>query len=35
LIRIIKEARVKYDPGKMIDRYIGIYEKLNGGEPLT
>lgn len=35
LIRIMKETRVKYDVGKMIDRYIGIYEKLNGGEPLA
>ena len=35
LTRIMKEARVKYDPEKMIDRYIGIYEKLNGGELLA
>lgn len=35
LIRIMKETRAKYDVGKMVDRYIGIYETLNGGKPLA
>jgi glycogen synthase len=35
LIRIMKETRMKYDGQKMIDRYVGVYEKLNGGEPLA
>lgn len=33
--RIMKEARQKYDLGNMIAEYIRIYEKLNGGRPLT
>ncbi|MDO9586048.1 MAG: hypothetical protein Q7I93_06150, partial [Syntrophales bacterium] len=33
--RIMKEAREKYDPGKMIAAYIRIYERLNNGEPLA
>lgn len=33
--RIMKEAREKYDLGKMIAAYIRIYEKLNNGKPLT
>ena len=32
--RIMKEAREKYDMGKMIAAYIRIYEKLNNGKPL-
>jgi glycogen synthase len=35
LKRIMKETRVKYSLDKMIDQYIRVYEKLNGGEPLT
>ena len=35
LIRIMKETRMKYDVQKMIDRYVGVYERLNGGEPLA
>jgi len=35
LIRIMKETRMKYAPVKMIDRYVGVYERLNGGEPLA
>jgi len=33
--RIMKEAREKYDPGKMIAAYIRIYERLNKGKPLV
>jgi glycogen synthase len=33
--RIMKEARGKYDLGNMIAEYIRIYERLNGGRPLT
>jgi glycogen synthase len=33
--RIMKEAREKYDLGSMIDSYIRIYERLNGGKPLV
>ena len=32
--RIMREARQKYDPKKMIDRYIDAYEELSGGIPL-
>jgi len=32
--RIMKEAREKYDPGSMINSYIRVYERLNGGKPL-
>jgi glycogen synthase len=35
LKRIMKEAREKYDQRNMIAEYIRIYEKLNGGKPLT
>jgi len=35
LRRIMEEAREKYDPENMIAEYIRIYEKLNGGRPLT
>ncbi len=33
--RIMKEAREKYDLGKMIAAYIRIYERLNNGKPLA
>jgi len=33
--RIMKEAREKYDQRNMIAEYMRIYEKLNGGKPLT
>jgi glycogen synthase len=33
--RIMREAREKYDLGKMIAAYIRIYEKLNKGKPLA
>ena len=33
--RIMREAREKYDQRNMIAEYIRIYEKLNGGKPLT
>lgn len=33
--RIMREAREKYSIKKMIDEYIGVYEKLNGGRPLS
>jgi glycogen synthase len=33
--RIMKESRGKYDLGNMIAEYIRIYERLNGGRPLT
>ncbi len=32
--RIMREAREKYDPGSMINSYIRVYERLNGGKPL-
>jgi glycogen synthase len=32
--RIMKETRREYDPEKMIDRYVELYEMLNGGMPL-
>lgn len=32
--RIMKEARSRHDLQKMVDQYIGIYERLNGGAPL-
>jgi glycogen synthase len=34
ILRIMKEARERYDLGNMIAAYIRIYEKLNGGKPL-
>jgi len=33
--RIMKEAKEKYDLGNMIAEYIRIYERLNGGRPLS
>ncbi len=33
--RIMKEARARYDLGSMIAQYIRIYERLNGGQPLS
>ena len=33
--RIMREAREKYSIKKMIDEYIGVYEKLNGERPLS
>ncbi|MCK9274687.1 MAG: glycogen/starch synthase [Syntrophales bacterium] len=33
--RIMKETRQKYDLGNMIAKYIGTYERLNGGKPLV
>jgi glycogen synthase len=33
--RIMKEARQRHDPERMIDGYIRIYEELNGGLPLV
>lgn len=33
--RIMKEAREKYNLGNMITEYIRIYERLNGGRPLS
>lgn len=33
--RIMREARKKYDLDTMIDAYVGLYETLNGGEPLA
>ncbi|MDD5167942.1 MAG: glycogen/starch synthase [Syntrophales bacterium] len=35
LRRIMKEAREQYDLGNMIADYIRIYERLNGGQPLS
>jgi glycogen synthase len=35
LKRIMKETREKYDLKTMIDRYVRVYEKLNGDEPLA
>ncbi|MHB8772791.1 MAG: glycogen/starch synthase [Syntrophales bacterium] len=32
--RIMRETRQAYDPEKMVDRYIEVYETLNGGVPL-
>jgi len=34
LRRIMREARERYDLGRMIAEYIRIYERLNGGRPL-
>lgn len=33
--RIMRETRQRYDPERMIDEYIHVYEELNGGAPLT
>lgn len=35
LKRIMVEAREKYSLGKMIAEYVRIYERLNGGRPLS
>ena len=35
LVRIMKEARTRYDLRSMIAEYIRIYERLNGGRPLS
>jgi len=32
--RIMREARQQYDLDTMIDRYMAVYERLNGGKPL-
>ena len=32
--RIMRETRQKYDLETMIDRYMAVYERLNGGKPL-
>jgi len=32
--RIMRETRQEYDPEKMVDRYIDLYETLSGGIPL-
>jgi glycogen synthase len=33
--RIMKESRKKYDLNTMVDEYLKVYEKLNGGHPLV
>jgi glycogen synthase len=33
--RIMREAREKYDLDTMVDEYLKVYEKLNGGLPLA
>jgi glycogen synthase len=33
--RIMKEARQKYDLDTMVDEYMRVYERLNGGNPLA
>jgi glycogen synthase len=33
--RIMREARQKYDLNTMVDRYVQLYERLNGGAPLA
>ncbi|MFB3926236.1 MAG: glycogen/starch synthase, partial [Syntrophales bacterium] len=33
--RIMKETREKYNLKSMIDRYVHVYERLNGGTPLS
>jgi hypothetical protein len=33
--RIMKEARQRYDLDTMVDAYIRVYERLNGGNPLA
>ena len=33
--RIMKESRHKYDLDTMVDEYIRVYERLNGGNPLA
>ncbi|HYA13759.1 MAG TPA: glycogen/starch synthase [Syntrophales bacterium] len=33
--RIMREARKKYDLDTMVDEYLKVYERLNGGNPLV
>ncbi|MEN6320615.1 MAG: glycogen/starch synthase [Syntrophaceae bacterium] len=33
--RIMREARQKYDLKNMVDEYVKVYERLNGGKPLS
>jgi glycogen synthase len=33
--RIMKETRQSYDLESMVDQYVRVYERLNGGEPLS
>ena len=33
--RIMREARKKYDLNRMVDEYVSVYERLNGGNPLA
>lgn len=33
--RVMKETRDKYDLKDMIEQYVRVYERLNGGEPLS
>jgi hypothetical protein len=33
--RIMREVREKHSLKRMIDEYIGVYEKLNGGSLLS
>lgn len=33
--RIMKETREKYSLDGMIEKYVGVYERLNGGKPLA
>ena len=35
LKRVMRETREKYSLNTMIDQYVGVYGKLNGGEPLS
>ena len=35
LKRIMRDARRKYSLDRMVDEYIAVYERLNGGVPLT
>jgi glycogen synthase len=33
--RIMREARERYDLDRMVDEYVSVYERLNGGNPLA
>jgi len=33
--RIMREARQRYDLNNMVDEYVRVYERLNGGNPLV
>ncbi len=33
--RITKETMLKYNLHRMIDQYVEVYERLNGGLPLN